>query len=157
MDLYVNDILGGQVPRAVTLENDFFGQPTDGGYYAIEFAWNPGDVIRDHVIRYNSIDGSLRFTPGRYRDVQAYGNIGDLNNCTSGVAFAYNVWRDRPCGTTDQRGPHDFVDSARLDLRLLPASPAINRGDPRRFPRTDIFGHKRPRGPAPDAGAVESR
>jgi hypothetical protein len=141
----------------VTLENNFFGEPTDGGFYAIEFAWNPGDVIRDHVVRYNSIAGSLRFTPGRYRDVQAYGNIGDLNNCTSGVAFAYNVWRDRPCGATDQRGPHGFVDSARLDLRLLPASTAINRGDPRRFPRTDIFRHKRPRGPAPDAGAVESR
>jgi hypothetical protein len=157
MDLYVNDIVGGQVPRGVTLENDFFGPPTGGGYYAINFNWNPGDVDQDHVIRYNSIDGSLRLTPGTYRNVQVYGNIGDLNNCTSGVSFSYNVWRDRRCGAHDVRAGHGFVDTDSLDLRLAKGAAALDRGDPKRFPRTDIFGHKRPRGRAPDAGAVESR
>jgi hypothetical protein len=157
MDLYVNDIVGGPVPRAITLENNFFGRPTDGGYYAIDFAWDPGDVVQDHVVRYNSLDGSLRFTPGVYRNVQVYGNIGDLNNCTSGVSFSYNVWRDRPCGEHDVRAGHGFVDGDSLDLRLLPRAAAVNRGDPKRFPRTDIFGHARPRGRAADAGAVELR
>jgi len=157
MDLFVNDILGGQVPRAVTLENNFFGRPTDGGFYAIDFAWDPGDVDQDQVVRYNSIDGSLRFTPGTYQNVQVYGNIGDLNNCTSGIDFSYNVWRDRPCGPHDRRAGHGFVDATRLDLRLVKGAAAVDHGDPKRYPRTDIFGHKRPRGRAPDAGAVESR
>jgi hypothetical protein len=157
MDLYVNDIVGGPVPRAVTLENNFFDRPTDGGFYAIDFAWNPGDVDQDHVVRYNSIDGSLRFAPGTYRNVQVYGNIGDLNNCTSGVSFSYNVWSDRTCGAHDVRAAHGFVDTSTFDLRLAKRAAAVDHGDPKRFPRTDIFGHKRPRGRAPDAGAVESR
>ena len=157
MDVFVNDIVGGPVPRAVTLENNFFGAPTDGGFYAINFAWNPGDVIADHVVRYNSIDGSLLFAPGTYRNVQVYANIGDLNNCTAGVVFSYNIWSDKRCSRTDRRASHGFVDASELDLRLVHGAAAVNHGDPHRFPRTDIFGVRRPLGRAPDAGAVEVR
>lgn len=48
-----------------------------------------------------------------------------------------------------------FVDAARRDLRLADGSAAIDRGDRKIALKHDYFGHARPAGAAPDAGAVE--
>ena len=49
-----------------------------------------------------------------------------------------------------------FVNSAAHDYHLAPGSAAIDRGDPNRYPATDIDGQTRPMGLAPDAGADEA-
>ena len=49
-----------------------------------------------------------------------------------------------------------FRDPASADVRLRPGAAAIDHGDPKSFPATDVDGHRRPRGRAPDAGAVKS-
>ena len=155
MDLYVNDISGGPVPQGLTIENNWFDAPIDGGFYAINVRWDPGDVVRDHVIRYNSINGSILFSEGgTYENVQVYGNVGRISDCnTPGIAYAYNVWSNLRCGATDRRGSPGFVDAGAFDLHLSSGSPAIGAGDPARVPRRDIEGDSRPTRMRPDAGA----
>jgi hypothetical protein len=74
------------------------------------------------------------------------------------VKFSWNVFESGVrCGRTNRVARVRFVNRARFDLRLAYRSAAINRGNPRNFPRVDIMGGKRPKGRKPDAGAHERR
>jgi hypothetical protein len=90
------------------------------------------------------------------------GNLGPMSqgNCYStGVSYAYNVWRGAKCGATDLNvASLGFANSTpgSFDLHLAAGSPALNRGDPGNYPNRDIDGQARPLGSAPDAGADEA-
>jgi len=84
------------------------------------------------------------------------------DGCGSNEIYRYNVLiGGSKCSSTDRSVPSlaaaGFVAplARQPDLRLKPGSPAIDAGDPRNYPRTDIFGKRRPHGRAPDAGAAE--
>jgi hypothetical protein len=155
MDVFLEDRITGVPPRAVTIENNWFDAPTGGGHYAVYFRWDPGDVIRDHVFRYNSINGSMIFDNGQYENVRVIGNVGHISTCQTGVTFGFNVWDNRACSRTDRVAKNVFRGPSTFDLTPKPKSPLVNAGDPTFFPPFDIKGTRRPIGKRPDAGAVE--
>ncbi len=68
-------------------------------------------------------------------------------NFSSGSSFNY---------TNPQLAPLANYGGPTLCMALLPASPAIDSGDPLNFPSTDQRGYIRPFGSGPDMGAYES-
>jgi hypothetical protein len=154
--------------RNMTIENNFFDASTWGGSYnccsyAIRFAgdWSRLDNFR---FAYNSSKMPMSFgdkgTPKS--NFQIVGNVMPNDGCGSNEIYRYNVIiGGSKCSSTDRSVPNlaaaGFVAplARQPDLRLKPGSPAIDAGDPRNFPRTDIFGKRRPHGRAPDAGAAE--
>lgn len=154
--------------RNVTIENNFFDASTWGGSYnccsyAIRFAgdWSRLDNFR---FAYNSSKMPMAFgdkeTPKS--NFQIVGNVMPSDGCSSKEIYRYNVLIGGPkCSSTDRSvrnlAAAGFVAplARQPDLRLKPGSPAIDAGDPRFYPRTDIFGRRRPHGRAPDAGAAE--
>jgi hypothetical protein len=77
--------------------------------------------------------------------------------CNDNVVYRYNVWTNVKCSATDRRAPLGFRNPGQFDLRLKTGAGAIDRGDPKSFPATDIDRNRRPRGRGPDAGAFEWR
>lgn len=153
MDLYVNPIFGGSVAN-LTVENNWFDQPSPTGFYGIDMSPQP-----NLTISYNSFDTSFRLSEGAWTNALVVGNVGRLNNCNStGIVWSHNVWNNLKCpGSSDIVAPSGFRDPTRFDLRLKRKAAAVNRGDPRRYPKRDIAGQRRPKGPRPDAGAYETR
>lgn len=153
-------INGGYHPlKNIRIENNFLGRTTDG-FYAIQFVDDLATTSTSFLVRNNS---SLQPFHDNVRNgwVRFSGNI--LSRMTSwecGQSFR-SRWHDNVyesgvrCGSTDNVGPARYVSRARLDLRLRLGSAAINRGDPTNYPRFDIQGQRRPKGPRPDAGADE--
>jgi hypothetical protein len=123
----------------------------------------PGAV--NFLLRNNSFAMPLGIDaiPTNFRVV---GNAMPYNGCVSGVTYAHDVVQDdmsRSCGTDktvmgSAWGVENigFIDPANGNLNLKSGSPAINAGDSSNYPATDINGHARPMGPAPDAGADEA-
>jgi hypothetical protein len=72
------------------------------------------------------------------------------------LVYRYNVLDGGTCNPTDRNAPSGFVD-ARSNLHLRRSAAAINRGDPKSYPKRDIEGQRRPKGRVPDAGADEAR
>lgn len=157
-DVFVRSWGPGYPLRNWVVENNVFDRTTDG-YYTFKVN---GDLNESgcgtFLIRYNSAIQAMHAQdcPG---GVTFIGNLGPAQSCYG--TFASNVWygpRARRCNRSDRivRDPR-FVDARALNLRLQPTSPAINRGDSRRFPTHDITGQRRPLGGRPDAGAFEIR
>jgi hypothetical protein len=157
----------GQVSRAVLVENNFFDRPgsdesaLSGGYYSLFVDARPGTTLENVLVRYNS---SLATMYVETKDVAVanvalVGNVGPRQSfhCYPGVVFAHNVWDAARCGPTDRMAPSGFKRASRLNLDLKARSAAVDAGDPRNFPATDIHGRKRPKGKRPDAGADEAR
>ena len=154
--------------RNVTIENNFFDASTWGGSYnccsyAIRFAgdWSS---LTNFRFAYNSSKMPMSFgdssTPRS--NFQIIGNVFPNDGCGKGETYRYNVIiGGSKCSPTDRTVPNlaaaGFVAplAREPDLRLKPGSRAIGAGDPKDFPRRDIFGKKRPNGGAPDAGAAE--
>jgi hypothetical protein len=143
------------------IENDFFARTHDG-YYAMQLLTDLDTTGRsnDFLIRNNSWAQGMNFDLQSNTRIAVVGNLGELSqgHCSDShgeIVWSHNVWTDARCGPTDLRAPSGFRNPAKLDLRLRAGSAAINHGDPSSFPRTDIYGRRRPRGRAPDAGAVE--
>ncbi|MEZ5098366.1 MAG: choice-of-anchor Q domain-containing protein [Thermoleophilia bacterium] len=151
MDVYVNDILGGTITN-LTIENNAFDQPGDGGSYAV-YVYPRGTGGN---VRYNSFGASIIFD-GAFEGWSAVGNVGRVTVCAEGIAFASNVWENQRCGPTDRRVRRVFRDPASFDLRPRPGSAAIDGGSASSYPATDIDGTPRPRGGRADAGAFEVR
>ena len=84
MDIFVEGLFGTQ-PTNLTLENNWFDEPTSGGYYPVYIRWDPGRVISGYVIRYNSFNGSLHLDEGTYQNVSIYANVGNMSICVPGV------------------------------------------------------------------------
>jgi hypothetical protein len=146
-------------PSNILLENNWFFDTLDHNY-SILFSDYPARYT-NVTVRYNSFTGTLGIDRGvPFTGFNVIGNVGPLPSfsCTPGVHYAYNVWDGAKCSSTDRQAPSGYVNPTDGgDLTLKPAAAAINHGDPRAFPRQDIFGHRRPRGRRPDAGAVEVR
>jgi hypothetical protein len=153
-------INGGNHPlRNIRIENNFLGKTTDG-YYAIQFVDDLATSSTSFRVRNNSSlqafhdnvrRGTIRFSGNAIRNMSSW-------ECGQSFRsrWRYNVYGSGArCGSTDRVGRLLFVNPAALDLRLRRGSAAINRGDPYSFPRTDIQGQRRPKGPRPDAGADE--
>ena len=157
MDLYVSPVQGGPTAYNVTIENNWFDAPTDGGYHALDIHPDAGTVPRNFIVRYNSFNGTILVYEGfTYDNVQFIGNIGRVAYCGQpGIRYAYNVWSNQKCGTTDKLAPAGYVNAGGFDLHLAAGSAAIDAGDPSTYPSTDFDGDSRPRGAAPDAGADE--
>jgi hypothetical protein len=145
-------------PSNILLENNWFFDTLDHNY-SILFTDYP-TAYTNVTVRYNSFTGTLGIDRGvPLTNFNVIGNVGPLRgfSCTPGVSYAYNVWDGTKCSSTDRQAPSGYVNASSYDLRLKRNAAAINHGDPRDFPKRDIFGHRRPRGRLPDAGAVETR
>jgi hypothetical protein len=148
-------------PRNVLIQNNFM-DCCRSGYYSLFLGGGHGEVWRNFLIRNNSTNKAMAVAD----DSQVAGNIRFLSNIAPailncqrrGVSGNYNVLqrRDR-CGSRDRFAASGFMNTHALDFRLKRWAAAINHGHPTNYPRADIFGHRRPRGRAPDAGAHEAR
>jgi hypothetical protein len=172
-DVFFTQYTSPTPPSGILLENNWFDRSTaDGNYaatsYTMMFAAHM-NAFQNITVRYNSFLQPFLFEGnGPRTKISVVGNLGPYDGCDSGVTYAYNVWewtRSVACSGTDRTliGPRGdvtrlgFVDPGTANLRLRPGSPAIDRGDPKDYPSRDIFGVRRPRGKAPDAGAAELR
>jgi chitodextrinase len=157
MDLYVSPVQGGITASNVLVENNWFDQPTDGGYYAFNIHPDGSAPPSNFTFRYNSVAGSIYLYDGfNYSNVVMDSNIGRIALCgQSGITYRYNVWTNQKCGTTDKLAQSSFVNEGGFDLHLGAGSSAINAGNPGAYPGADIDGQARPMGGAPDAGADE--
>lgn len=156
MDILVSHWGSSPQTRNVTIENNVLDTTGDGGFYAI----NAG-AFENLLIRNNSSTQGFHIDSENAPsvNVRVIGNVapGSAWQCNSRVTYSHNVWSGAKCGRTDRNAPSGFLNPAGLDLRLKPRAAAIDRGDPKSFPRTDIDGKRRPSGRAPDAGAYELR
>lgn len=144
----------------ITIENSWFDHPWPEGSTAIQFSLPAGGgTFTNLLIRNNSFAGSLILkTDVTYRRARVFSNVGNRYGgpCRDAdVVVAYNVWAGGRCGPTDRRGASGFRDPDGFDFHLRPGSAGVNAGHPKSFPRTDIDGHRRPRGRRPDAGSDE--
>lgn len=184
MDLFITrgDFWGQAPYGGVTIENNVFEHSTMEGrgswhHYGLLFGGQlnfDGAPLRNFRVRYNtfeqavSLNSSFRATGNS----EWVGNLGGGWDCIPGMVFRFNV--GERCSATDRRvspasscGPpacatrrtaaYRWVNPARHNFHLRARSPAINRGDPRNFPRTDKDGRPRPIGARPEAGAYEYR
>jgi hypothetical protein len=150
---------GALAPTNILIENNWFAATTPTGYHALAFGAADGEGFRNVTVRYNSLLQDISIAGAFFSNFNVIGNVAPMQpwNCTKGVTFDHNVWSAARCSATDRRAAPRFVDPGHLNLRISARSRAVNAGDRRDFPKTDIFGHKRPRGRAPDAGAVETK
>ena len=155
MDIHVSHWGSSPPTRNILIENNFFDEPSDGGSYAIQ-----ANDFQNVVIRNNSaLAGFVIFDRGGPGPVNLSANVAPAHpwDCNDSVIYRHNVWTNAKCGATDRRGASAFRNPSGLDLRLKPGAAAIDSGDPKSYPTTDIDRGRRPRGRAPDAGAFESR
>jgi hypothetical protein len=150
---------GALPPSNILIENNWFGATTRSGFYSLAFGAAEGEGFRNVTVRYNSLLQDISVSGAFFSDFRVVANLGLMHqwNCTPGVMFDHNVWSAARCSATDRRGLPAFVSPDHLNLRVSQRSPAVNAGTLANFPKADIFGHKRPRGRRPDAGAVETR
>lgn len=176
MDIFMSGQgLAGQGGQNIsgTVENNWFGPPTDGGTNALRI--NPDTAVVTMNIRNNSFvygggSISLDVTGGCggqkaapcYTGTKLSGNVGRIppGGCVSGGSVVYS--RNLLDSTSDTCGAGDtttsdfgYVNNAGFNLHLAPSSAALNHGDPSNFPSTDIDGDPRPLGGGVDAGSDE--
>ena len=157
----------------IVIENNTFGQTVS---YAGGISCGPSAQIHGDgaLIRYNTIEGSIQQVGSGEGDGQLWegniitGNVG-YGQCPvgSGTIAQYNVWNSNNptnCGGAANVGLANLTSmfvtinptgSTGSDLHLVAGAAAIDRGNPSRYPSTDIDGKTRPIGGGPDAGADE--
>jgi hypothetical protein len=130
--------------------------PIDGALIENNVFWNPRHFDVGNEIKFSSgSGGSCRRVVIRYNVIW---NIQLSSQVTCGSGWDYNVFvNGRPCGSHSfQTARRLFVDPSHGNFRLVARSPAIGRGAPSMYPRTDRDGHRRPIGALADAGAYEA-
>ncbi|MCW3015830.1 MAG: hypothetical protein JWO02_2922, partial [Solirubrobacterales bacterium] len=164
-DIFVQDNSGPI--DTITLENNWFAAPvgTTGqpNGTTVAFSTVPPNV----KIRNNSFNAQMSLddngTNPTYVGWTIEGNVGPLqyNGCTfNGIAYRYNAWTNRACGSTDVNlnGPVPYVNAgngATADYHLtggraVDLIPAANLAVAK-----DIDGDTRPMGGGGDAGSDE--
>jgi hypothetical protein len=162
--LYLISELGGNI-HDVQIQNNMFGDcRTSGGYSncvnsLILDVRSPG--LANITVRYNAFGVNqqpMRVSGGTSaQNIQVYGNAGEGPGCDNpngAVSYGYNVWDDAKCASTDVTADPKFVSNASgsgFDLHLQSGSPAVGKGDPTRYPSSDVDGDTR--STPPDAGA----
>ena len=91
----------GNVPQGVVVQNNWFGDATNG--WAVNFMYN-GRPDTNVLVRFNSFsDGNaITQSSGSLSNVRAVGNVigvGASGNCISGLTYDYNVWSSGSCGS----------------------------------------------------------
>lgn len=171
MDLFLsassNTSVDTHTPKAWVIENNVFEPPHNSGYpgdtrgfgfYAVGF--REGAPIDGHTFRNNTVDGTVSFAADvDGAPTRVVGNIMTSVNCRSELTYSHNVTASAPCtGSGNDQATEAAIragyrDPDNHDFHLLPASPAIDAGDPSDYPTYDFDGDARPA--APDAGADE--
>jgi hypothetical protein len=143
--------------RNVVIENNFFGAAA--GFYSLFFN-DESTSLTNVLVRNNSSPQQMYFSTGTpvLENVRVIANVAPASpwECDTRITYAYNVFDGTTCGPTDLDAPSGFRDPANGDLHLIAGAAAIDHGDPRSYPATDIDGERRPIGRAADAGADES-
>jgi hypothetical protein len=160
-DILFNKSGASPSPSHVVIENNVL-DCCRSGFYSIYLGDQHGETWSDFLVRNNSSDKPFGIGPANVTidRIRWIGNIAPrLDGCGRlGVSAAYNVWTTGPaCGSHALVAPVPFRNPRVGDFRFSRSAPAVDRGDPESFPPTDILGHRRPRGLAPDAGAYEVR
>jgi hypothetical protein len=146
--------------RDLLIENSWFDDPSPTGSSAIQFSEpDGGGSYANVLIRNNSFDGTLTLKPTvTFVNAGVISNVGTRwgGDCSQ-VGSSHNVWSGGDgCSPTDLRAPTAYRDPENFDFHLRPGAPAIDHGHRTNHPATDIDGHHRPDGSAPDAGADET-
>ena len=167
--IFITSTSGPAPPHHLTFENNYFGLPATGCYYAFQTQATNIPVCDHFLLRYNS----FAFSPWADSCTSNNGSIfkGNIaprgSSCPTHLTTSYNLWQwntNSPCGTGDKvaigtQYGYDklgYLNPTSGDLSLTPNSPATNAADPADYPTTDINATPRPRGGAPDIGATES-
>ena len=75
-DIYFHQISGGGNPQNVVLENNFFGETTEGGFYTLFFANDRGENLTNIRLAYNSSAQGFHFGEGgKIMNVSVFGNV----------------------------------------------------------------------------------
>ena len=157
----------------VTLENNVFEHTTQlapGSWHYYSLGVHGGDV--QEMRNWRVVNNTFETTAGG--DLPGPGTVWANNvgswGCNPGVTYSHNV--GTKCSATDRAvspatscgppgcsqivtAPFGWASPAGHDFRLLPSSPAIDRGEVPRSIGADRDGVNRPLGAAPDAGAYE--
>lgn len=128
--LMMNPWVANDPIEHVTVQNSWFYRVQNGGGAAnpraIDFE-TESSTVDNFVVRYNSLapgegiyneDGLSNVCPGG--GCYAVGNIGDTEGCVPGFTYAYNVWENGTCASTDRVDRTlPYVNQALGDLHLL--------------------------------------
>jgi Fibronectin type III domain len=172
MALFFTNSSDGSAYRDVIVENNVFGHTLDDdGDWHSSCAFKIGsggsnqNTIHGWQVRYNTFETGTCVDDLPGGGSTWIGNLGGIS-CVKAFTYRYNV--GQVCGgtgdfasgravnsrTTPNQAPF-YVNAPGGDFRLKAGAAAINRGDPKTYPRTDRTRKQRPVGSAPDAGAYE--
>jgi hypothetical protein len=153
--------------RNMLVENNRFSDVADS-FWTTQIG-NKGGYTCDLVFRYNTYDTRIAGVNAPpllgCPNQQVYGNIFAKGPPTDGGlgcsgSWSYNVFESTAsggnCGTNARVVRDAFFVERGKNYHLRAGSPAIGRGDPKRFPQTDVDGARRPADREPDAGFDEA-
>ncbi len=133
--LFITHYLGTE-PKNVLIENNIFehtmqssGQPAIYSMMVAEHLTR----MENFTFRNNTFEAEVALGPSTVINTKMVGNIGVAASCKSGVTYAYNVWTNRACSSTDLHAPNAkqfFVNPGAHDWRLTSGSPAIDKASP---------------------------
>jgi hypothetical protein len=146
------------------IQNNYFDKTLDG-FYIMQIAEgsDPKQPCENFIIRNNSALQPIYSgcpaggATGIRIESNIFPNMAKYACQSTTARWDYNIYGSGvKCGPHDRIAASGFMNPDALDLRLKKGAPAINRGNPKSFPKRDIQGHRRPIGKKPDAGAVEA-
>jgi hypothetical protein len=156
---------GGGTLNNWIVQNNYFGDPVDGGNM---LAWGQA-TMGSLIFRNNVIGGSISFINNESGGtINISGNIylSSVAACTvqgspSGGYNIFPVSGGVTCGSNARRCSPTWLNgkpsgSNNYDIRLAASDTcAIDHGNPSSYPSADSYGNARYAGSAPDAGAFE--
>ena len=154
----ISSCCGGTLPpRDVLLESNVFENTYQWNGQEAPCSMMIGGVrIQNLTFRNNTYETPLCFSNTQHVNTKFVGNLGRAGSCASGVTYAYNVWSDNSCSSTDVRDANvssQWMNPNGHDWRLRSGARAIDSASPTEYPATDRTGAGR-NGRA-DAGAYE--
>jgi hypothetical protein len=174
MALFFTNWAGGPAYRDVVVENNVFGHTLDDDQdwhascaFKIGSGANNQNTLVGWQVRYNTFETGTCVDDLPGSSSTWIGNLGGIS-CVRAFSYRHNV--GQTCGgvgdvrvsnaVNGKSSPNAapfYVNAPSGDFRLRRGAVAINRGDPKVYPRIDAARRVRPIGPAPDAGAYEFR
>jgi hypothetical protein len=155
-NIRVQDCCGEQQTQNLTVENNWFAAPLDGGGGVRADAVDFDTPVPGLLVRYNSFSQSAGPNFGGSwsgTNARLVANLTMNFPCVSGITYSYNLfipfnpngWGATPCSSTDRKVPNfGYVSAGGFDYHLAPGSPAVGAGAPGDCPSTDMDGRSRP-------------